>query len=194
VARDEEALGHPLRRLYRRAFTPPSPRFAALIGSTAALLVGVVILIPWLVSPNSDKVLGLTDPNPGAEWQRYVSTFAKMLDEECASHPGTRFVVSDSDAAFPDLLAKHELPACRIVRPTGATPMSADDVAAGIFIDERENNRPFSIPHLLTLTEADSGESGISFARAQALRCTLLRSYVSTAAHFGFGEYRCTAK
>ena len=194
MARDEETLTNPLRRLWRSAATPPSPRFAGLIGSIAALLVGAVILVPWLVSPNSDKVLGLTDRNPGTEWQRYVSTFAKTLDEECANHPGVQFVVSDSDAAFPDLLAKHEVPVCRIVRPTGATPMSAGDVAKGIFIDERENNRPFSIPHALTLTEADSGESGISFSRSQALHCTLLRSYVSTAAHFGFGEYRCTVK
>ncbi|HEY5172014.1 MAG TPA: hypothetical protein VIK54_09835 [Acidimicrobiia bacterium] len=194
MSADEEVLTNRLRRLWRRVTTQPSPRFAALVGSTAALLVAVVILIPWLVSPSSDKVLGLTDPNPGSEWQRYVSTFAKTLDEECANHPGTQFVVSDSDAAFPDLLAKHEVPVCRIVRPTGATPMSAEAVASGIFIDERENNQPFSIPHALTLTEADSGESGISFSKSQALHCTLLRAYVSTAAHFGFGEYRCTVK
>jgi hypothetical protein len=194
VAVDEETRTKPLRRLWRSATTSPSPRFAAMIGSTAALLVAAVILIPWLVSPSSDKVLGLTATNPGTEWQRYVSTFAKMLDEECANHPGTQFVVSDSDAAFPDLLAKHEIPVCRIVRPTGATPMSAEAVASGIFIDERENNQPFSIPHALTLTEADSGESGISFSTSQSLQCTLLRSYESTAKHFGFGEYRCTVK
>jgi hypothetical protein len=194
VAVDEEVVASRLRRLCGRYITSPSPRFAALIGSTAALLVGVVILIPWLISPSNDKVLGLTDPNPAAEWQRYVSTFAKTLAEECAGHPGTRFVVADSDAAFPDLLARHELPACRIVRPTGATPMSAEDVAAGIFVDERENNHRFSIPHAVTFTEADSGELGVSFSRAQSLRCALLRSYISTAAHFGFGEYRCTAR
>jgi hypothetical protein len=162
-----------------------------LIGSVAALLVSAMILFPWVLSPNSNKVLGLTDRNPASEWQRYVSTLAKALDAQCARDPVTPIIVSDSDAAFPDLLAMHALPACRIVRPTGATPMSADDVAAGIFVYERENNRAFTVPQNLTLTEADSPESGISFKKSESLHCTLLRSYSSTAGHFGFGEFRC---